>query len=269
MTKTRFLNAVLIASAAVAMLGTGCQTNYNSEAKVMTEAWRSGQAPLAAKEFSQKADSRDKEKDFVIWHLEAGAALRAAGNYPESCRHLDAAAAKMDQYEAQGKVKVGHLMYRLVFFYGLPPPNNKELPYEGRSYDKIMAHTYLALNYLATGEIDKARPEIIRAYQCQQDAVEENKRRIEEAQKAENKSKNQVAIKKIKADPTFDQRVDEVTKDLEGFKFYADYVNPFTVYLDGLYFLHAGTGMSDLERAHKSLNRVLEVTGGNKSGVCT
>ena len=36
-------------------------------------------------------------------------------------------------------------------------------------------------------------------------------------------------------------------------------MNPFTVYLDGLYFLHAGQGGSDLERAIKSLRRVSEV----------
>ena len=50
----------------------------------------------------------------------------------------------------------------------------------------------------------------------------------------------------------------------EGFKVYANYVNPFTVYLDGLYFMYAGAGASDLEHANKSLRRVIEVAGGNK-----
>ena len=35
------------------------------------------------------------------------------------------------------------------------------------------------------------------------------------------------------------------------------------MYLDGLYFLHAGAGGADLERAIKSLRRVLEVAGDN------
>jgi hypothetical protein len=47
-------------------------------------------------------------------------------------------------------------------------------------------------------------------------------------------------------------------------KVYADYVNPFTVYLDGLYFLYAGADASDLERARKSLSRVQEIVGSNK-----
>jgi hypothetical protein len=108
------------------------------------------------------------------------------------------------------------------------------------------------------------RPEIIRAYQCQQDAVEDNKQRIEKAQEAAQKSKDSAYIEKTKANPKFDECQQTVLKEIEGFSFYADYVNPFTVYLDGLYFLHAGVDGSDLERARKSLSRVFELTGSNK-----
>lgn len=55
-----------------------------------------------------------------------------------------------------------------------------------------------------------------------------------------------------------------MTSELEGFKFYADYVNPFTVYLDALYFMYAGADASDLERARKSLKRIQEIAGDNK-----
>jgi hypothetical protein len=47
-------------------------------------------------------------------------------------------------------------------------------------------------------------------------------------------------------------------------KIYADYVNPFTVYLDGLYFMATATGSSDLERAHKSFERVAGFVEGNE-----
>ena len=247
---------LLSVAVAVAILGAGCQT-YKQQANTMTGAWVAGNTALAAREFGTEADKQDKSKDSIIWHLEAGAAYRAAGNYQESNRHLDAAAARIDEYEQQAKVKLGREALAAM-------SNQQNLPYEGRSYDKVMLHTYKALNYLVLGEVDKARPEIIRAYQCQQDAVEENKRRIEKAQETEQQSRDRANIERTRTDPNLSQSLAGATKNLEGFKFYADYVNPFTVYLDELYFLYAGSGASDLERARKSLNRVQEVAGDNK-----
>ena len=246
---------VLAAITVVIALGTGCQT-YTAQTKNMKGSWDAGNARQAAVEFSKTADQAGGG-DAVIWHLEAGAAYRTAGDFTESNRHFTNAVAQIEKFEQQAKVKVGREAAAVM-------SNQQNMPYEGRSYDKIMLHTYLALNHLAVGEVEKARPEFIAAYQCQQDAVEENKRRIEKAQTAEQQSKDRQAIEKAKTNPKFNQGVEGVTKEIEEFKFYADYVNPFTVYLDGLYFLHAGVDGSDLERARKSLNRVLEITGSNQ-----
>ena len=241
--------------AGLLLLATGCQT-YSRQAEHMTSTWAAGNAATAAAEFARRADKKADSKDGVIWQLEAGTALRAAGRYPESNRQFDAAAVRMDDYERQAKVKLGREAAAIF-------SNQQNLAYEGRSYDKIMLHTYEALNYLALGEVDRARPELIRAYQRQQDAVAENQRRIEEARDAERDSGQGEAIARTRADPGFNSAINGLTQNLEGFKFYADYVNPFSVYLDGLYFLYAGEGPSDLERATKSLRRVAEVAGNN------
>jgi hypothetical protein len=249
------IQCLLMAVGAVAILGSGCST-YKDQAKRMNSAWQNGQTAIASKDFGEKADNA-MAKDAVVWHLEAGAAYRAAADYTNSLRHLDAAAAAIDDYEQQAKVKVASETGAIL-------SNQQNLPYRGKSYDKIMLHTYQALNYLALGDPDKARPEINRAYQCQQDAVDDNARRIEKAKEQEEKSKDKATIEKTKADPAFSSAVDGVNKNIEGFKFYANYVNPFTVYLDGLFFLYQGSGGSDLEHAGKSLNRVVEVCGDNK-----
>jgi len=222
----------------------------------MTAAWQAGDTAAAAREFSSKAD-KSADKDGVIWHLEAGTAQRAAGNYEESNRHFDAADALIDKYEAQARIKVGREAAAIM-------SNQQNLPYEGRPYDKIMLHTYKALNYLALNRPDQARPELIRAYQCQQDAVAENQRRIAKAQEAESESPNRAAIERAKSNPQFSQSVDNLLRPAEGLRSYADYVNPFTVYLDGLYFLHNAADGSDLERASKSMNRALEMAGDNQ-----
>jgi hypothetical protein len=254
-TPTRNIRGFALCAAGLALLAAGCAT-YKRQAAEMTDAWRSGQVALAAHEFGVKAREKDKTMDSVVWHLEAGAACRAAGDYTNSDGQFDAAAAKMDAYEQQAKVKLGHEAGAIM-------SNQENLPYVGKPYDKIMLHTYKALNYLALGDQERARPEIIRAYQCQQDAVEENARRIEKAQEQEQSSKDKEKIEQTRSDPQFSAALGGVTKDLDGFKFYADYVNPFTVYLDGLFFLYDGSGGSDLEHAAKSLNRVREVCGEN------
>ncbi len=253
------LRFLFFGMAAIAIFGSGCVT-YKDQIKSVSAA-RPSQATNGitseAAALGKQAAKKDKTKDSVVWHLEAGAAYRAAGDYTNSNMHLQAAADKMDDYEQQAKVKAAHEAAAIM-------SNQQNLSYEGKSYDKIMAHTYLALNYLTLGEIDKARPEIIRAYQCQQDAVDDNARRIEKAKDEADKDKNKQVIQKSQTNTNFVATTSGLTKDLDGFKFYADYVNPFTVYLDGIYYLYAGSGDSDLEHAKKSLERVAGVCSDNK-----
>jgi hypothetical protein len=243
----------LLALVLLAGVTTGCRT-YTTQSRDMTSAWAAGDAAAAARAFGRRADQKTRSKDAVIWHLEAGAASRAAGGFEESNRHFAAAAERMDEYERKAKVRLGTEAAAIF-------SNQQNLPYEGRTYDKIMLHTYKALNYLVLEQPDRSRPELIRAYQRQQDAVAENKRRIEAATEAARNSGHGELVERTQADPAFNQAIAGLTRNLEGFKFYADYVNPFTVYLDGLYFLHAGSDASDRERALLSLRRVAQVAG--------
>ena len=154
-------------------MATGC-TTYQQQNKVILY-WQQGNLTNAVAEATKMADQNAKNKDAIIWRLEQGAVLRANGQYEDSNKAFDMAQEKIDDYSQKAKVRVGHEAGALL-------SNQANLDYEGRAYDGIMLNTYKALNYLALGEPDKARPEIIRAYQRQQDAVEENKRRIEAAQ---------------------------------------------------------------------------------------
>jgi len=251
----RAVSTLLPALVLAGLCTSGCKT-YRDQSTAMREAWVSGQYETAAQKFVARASKKDDGKDGVIWHLEAGTALRALGQFEQSNTEFEEAANQIEEYEAKADVRVGNEAGAIM-------SNQQNLPYEGRPYDKIMLHTYRALNYLALGEVDKARPEVIRAYQRQQDAVADNARRIEKARKAEEESSNRQQIEAARSDPEFNAKLDGITRNLEGFKVYADYVNPFTVYLDGLYFLHAGEGGSDLERATKSFRRVIEVAGDN------
>ncbi len=149
----------------LAVLAAGCQT-YRSKAREPLEAWRASQVQVAAQEFSDRAES-ENSKDAVIWRLEAGTALRAAGQFDQSTRLFDEAEARIDRAEEQAKVRVGQEVISVL-------GNPAEKTYTGRAYDKIMLDTYKALNEMEMGRIDRARVDLIRAYQRQQDAVAQN-----------------------------------------------------------------------------------------------
>jgi hypothetical protein len=233
--------------AAAGLLGTGCRT-YQQQNKVIGY-WRQGDLRAAVSEATKLADKNANDKDAIIWRLEQGAVLRADGRYAASNRAFERAQEKMDAYSHMARVRLGQETGALL-------SNQANLDYEGRGYDGIMLNTYRALNYLALGRTDNARPEIIRAYQRQQDAVEENARRIAKTQEEAAQSKDKAMMDRSEQSPMFQSQLQSSMADISGIKVYANYVNPFTVYLDGIYFMANAVDGSDLERAHKSLERV-------------
>ena len=240
---------------AIGLLSSGCQT-YEQQNKVIG-FWHQGDLTNAVAEATKEADANADNKDAIIWRLEQATTLRAAGKYEESNTAFDQAQVKIDGYSQKAKVRVGQEAGALL-------SNQANLDYEGRSYDGIMLNTYRALNYLALGQVDNARPEIIRAYQRQQDAVDANKRRIQKTQDEAAKDKDNAKINKAEQNPHFQAQLQNSMTNINDIQVYGDYVNPFTVYLDGLYFMVNAADASDLERAHKSLERAASFVPDNE-----
>lgn len=238
----------LLFAAAISLLATGCRT-YEQQNRVI-QYWHQGNLASAAAEATKTANQNANNKDAIVWRLEQGAALRGNGQYEASNKAFDQAQDRIDRYSLEAKVKVGNEAGALL-------SNQANLPYTGRDYDGIMLNTYKALNYLQLGEPDKARVELIRAYQRQQDAVADNQRRIEKVQGEAAKSKDKATMDKAEQDPKFKAQMQGAYTGLDNLKAYANYVNPFTVYLDGLYFMADAVDASDLERARKSFERVV------------
>jgi hypothetical protein len=236
------------------LLSTGCQT-YKDQNNIIT-FWHQGDLTNAYVAAIKQADGNANNKDAIVWRLEEAAVLRAAGRYEDSNRAFDQAQEKIDDYAQKAKVRLGQEGGALL-------SNQANLDYEGRSYDGIMLNTYKALNYLALGLPDSARPELIRAYQRQQDAVDDNKRRIEKTQEEAAKNKNHARMSQAENNPRLQSQMQGSMSAISDVKVYADYVNPFTVYLDGLYFMANAADSSDLERAHKSFERVVSFADGN------
>jgi uncharacterized protein len=245
----------LLLAAVAGLLATGCKT-YQEQNRVI-QYWNQGNLTNAVVEATKQADKNANNKDAIIWRLEQGAVLRANGQYEDSNKAFEAAQGKIDDYAQKAKVRLSQETGALL-------SNQAELDYEGRAYDGIMLNTYRALNYLALGEPDKARPELIRAYQRQQDAVQDNAKRIEKVQDEAAQNKDSAAIKRAQNDPGLQSQIQNASTNLNDLKPYAAYVNPFTVYLDGLFFMTDAGDNSDLERARKSFERVVDFAPDNR-----
>jgi len=236
------------------ILASGC-TTYRQQNRIL-DYWARGDIAGAQREAAQKSASAGSGKDAVIWRLEHATILRSASKYEESNREFDAADAEMNRYAEGAKVKLGRETLALL-------SNQAMLPYEGRPYDRIMVSTYEALNELAMGRPDRARVNLIRAYQRQQEAVQLNQRRIERAKQEIAEARQREGVAQAEADPQFKGRLDSIYAPVRNLQPYADYVNPFTVYLDGLFFMTQAADGSDLERARKSFERALAFAPDN------
>ncbi|MCR6654954.1 MAG: hypothetical protein NVV63_03860 [Opitutus sp.] len=181
---------------------------------------------------------------------------------------FDLAEARVNAYEEEAKVKVGSEI-------GSALTNQANMPYRGRAYDKVMMNAYKAINYLQLGRIDDARVELNRSLQRQRDAVAENEKRIAEAQEIAQRAKSgevqtedskaasydtEKALNDPKTGSALQAALDE---SLAPMKPYGDYVNPFAVFLDGLFFSTLGENGSDWERGRKSFERVAAIVPEN------
>ncbi len=188
--------------------------------------------------------------------------------FNRSLEAFDLAEERINRYEDEAKVKVGSEI-------GAALTSQATLPYRGRSYDKVMMNTYKALNHLAQGNRDGVRLELNRSLQRQRDAVAENEKRIAEAQDVAARAKTGEAstedgkhvaydADKAMSDPkTGSALQDALNASLAPMKPYGDYVNPFAVWLDGLFFATLGENGADWERGRKSLERVAAIVPEN------
>jgi hypothetical protein len=287
----------------------GCAT-YTETTKDAVAARRSGNTQSAAFEAESLAQKHRDDNDTIIYHLEAASAYRALGlnqipppapsrtaatamgtaaptavaaapnaesedwklaPYKKSLRFFSIADDKIDEWEEKAKHSVSAGATMVV-------TNPQMTPYRGQAYDKVMASTYCALNYLAVGEPEKARASFNKAYNRQADAISENQKRIEKEQEkiAAAKSgrlksddgktaKSAVDVSKSQGDLKSKAALDDINAQLDTrIKAYGDYVNPFTVFADALFMTACSTDRQEQERGAKQFLRVAAMVPDNE-----
>jgi len=223
----------------------GC-ASYTKQTEQFKAQWIAGNTEVAAQIATDEAESRADSRDAIVWRLEQGAALRADRKPMESNVAFDEAEPKIKYYrEDAARVRASKEAVSAV-------TNLAAVPYEGYGYDRVMLHTYKALNYLQLGEKDAARVEFKRAENAQTNELERNAKRLEAARETKQNS--------ILSNVSPDAKIQDELTDLEPRidEDYGDFGNPFYDFMHALYLWT----QDNSENALVSLRRINSTVGG-------
>ncbi len=237
---------------------TGCVSNYTNTARAFQSSYNGGDyanSLLEAEALMTNASAEDE----VVLKLQLASVQREAGKIKASIDTLEAVEDLFGRYDAVPEVSLSG--------EGIAAFSNPyAFPYRGRAYDRIMATTYRALNYLEIGDQEKARVALNRALFRQEDAkrMVAEKERIarEETNNAESKDYN---VGRVTRSAEVTSAMSEGAADFVGLPIYQDYMNPLSVWLHGVFFLHTAQGIEDVEKARKSLERAQALAPQNPS----
>ena len=154
----RFLASMLfVCCAAVGLTGCFSQSQLtvmnDVQTAVQTDAYEQAEALMANKKELQK------EKNNVLYFLEMGVITHLGGKYAESNSWFEQAAQRM---EALDVISVSGTAAEWVLTEQLQP-------YRGEDFERVLAHYYMALNYVMLGQLQEALVECRRINTLLQD----------------------------------------------------------------------------------------------------
>lgn len=128
----------------------GCAGPSFSYKKSLYQNMDNGDFNAVVKTIEGKKSSEYGDKNRLLYYLDLGMALHDAGRYAESDKSFDNAELTYDELYTKSISKtLGTLMV-----------NDNTLPYAGRPFDKILLHTFRALNYAYQNDMEGALVEI-------------------------------------------------------------------------------------------------------------
>lgn len=221
-----------------------------------------------AKMQSDKCDFKDIEDklkdddDTILWGIQGGSLARDCKEYQRSVNYFDKAEEKYKEEVDKDNIGNNALESGASILV-----NNNVNEYEGNTYEKVMVNTYKALNFANLNDHANARVEFNRALDRQRRAKEyfesEIKKKKEELKKEDTQNnKNQKQAKnfdKMEAaqnPQTQDAIYKKYNSLLNDFDAYPDFINPFTTYMSGIYFMLNGDASKarDLLKESVSMN---------------
>lgn len=163
----------------------------------------------------------------LFWSLQAASAYRDLSDYKNSNKWFDLAEKTYKYYNEEGIL--GGIKFNLTGFI----LNDKFTDYKGEVYEGVLINTYKALNFLALNDYKNARVEFNRAIDRQRRAKYSFAKEISKKKQALAKNKN--LFNTIK-NPTVKNQLQQRYSNLDVFKVYPDFLNPYTTYMAGLFY---------------------------------
>ncbi len=154
---SRFLAAI-----AVVLVLSGCAAmkSHDDLAGQMQTAQKAGGITAALKALEASATS-ETEKSALLYNMERGELLRLDRKYEDSTQAFLLADSKVREWEEAAKTNPERLLSTL----GAATISERLKVYEGQDYEKVWLTTRLALNRVASGDMDNARVDIKRTHE--------------------------------------------------------------------------------------------------------
>ncbi|MDA7817972.1 hypothetical protein N9A28_07265 [Sulfurimonas sp.] len=243
----------VILGAIAPLVFTGCISNMtaaigidSTNAKAQDEKFIAGAYGEAA---ALACEDKDKEAKLdeanLLPTLYAGNSLLFDHNYTGSLALLN---------ESEEIIKFHHeeaIAGNIADYIAKLAINDAAIDYHATINESIMVNTYKAIDYMALGKFGSARIELNRAIDRQRRAKNTYAKLIGQQKKAINKKKKEKEVKgkdgkkntgfsKTLSNAKIKDALKKNYSNLDQFKAYPDFVNPFTTYLAGLYFAIQG-----------------------------
>ncbi len=277
------------ATACVATFAVGCQQNLRKTVAAIDSAYSAGEYDRAAKRAETAlADNGDDAQDRLVWLMESGRTQQAAGGIDGSITAYDRAVDEVRPYlDSKAEATITEALVTTAV-------NQTMRIYRGTPPERIMLCTLQGANLLQKGDLARARVELNRAADFQQDAVQRHARDIASAQEKADKEWKQKgwnqaiaanateSVRKAQAEqaapapaapePTAStttpapdapvQAAPAATTD-PATRGYASFANPFTSYLRAVFLVATSSESGDRQNARADLRAVQEMMPGH------
>ncbi|MDX9911844.1 MAG: hypothetical protein RBS39_08440 [Phycisphaerales bacterium] len=246
---------VVFAVGALALLG-GCQTRIIG----IQEKFRAGDLEGAAKSIDEYAKKHDEgTPQTTLAYIEQGSMLRVVERYADSDAAFEKAEGQFDFFDGKNGNGLGNETQAL-----LTTPDR--IPYQGFDYDRVLVACYRSLNAIALGHPEDARQHLFRAMQRQQEVLENNRKRIEEAEKVREKAREEGAdVERSLQSEELMQAQRERYGNLDAFEAYEGFAVPYADMIAAVYFMGTASDTSDFDRARNLMRRVSGMLPENES----
>jgi|TARA_R110002033_G_scaffold9971_1_gene32651 hypothetical protein len=189
-------------------------------------------------DYTQIEEKIKDDDDPILWGIQGGSLARNCFAYKKSNGFFDEAEEKYKQTVDKDSILNNTLESSKSILI-----NNNANEYEGNTYEKVMVNTYKALNYTSLHDNVNARIEFNRALDRQRRAKDYFKSEIQKKEanfEKENKEAENTVYK-------------QYAGLLNDFKAYPDFINPFTTYMAGVYFLLEGDSVKARDLLKESM----------------